>query len=215
MPLIVIKLTINKEPLNFPTSWNEVTFGQYCRILEAKSKAELICVLLGKDFETFKNATVTGLEDLFTASAFTDKAPVYEPYYPQIGPYKLPKNNHKNDQFDIRFESLGQFEDTRQAMAGIKPDQPKELIKAYGKAVAIYLQKIRDKEYDPAKVPEVEQEIKAYRACEVIGLGQFFFLKLIALSNGTPNVSPSTPPSQKKSKPVLRNSKKRLGRMRR
>lgn len=211
----MIKLTINKEPLNFPTSWDEVTFGQYLSIMNAKSKAELICILLGKDFETFKKATITGLEDLFTAAAFTDKIPKFDAYYPQVGPYKLRKNNQLNDQFDIRFESLGQFEDTRQAMAGIKPDQPKELIKAYGKAVAIYLQKIRDKEYDPAKVPEVEEEIKSYRACEVIGLGQFFFLKLIALSNGTPKSSLSIPQNQKKSKPVSRSSKKRLGRTRR
>lgn len=211
----MIKVTIGKEAIQFPTKWEEVTYSQYVKILESKSQAQLVCILLGKDWEEMKNVKVLGLEDLFTAAAFTTTIPQFDVYYPKVGPYSLPSNNQHNKQFDIRFESLGQFEDMRQVMTGIKPDDTTGLMKAYGKAVAIYLQKIRDKEYDPAKVPELEDELQGFKACEVMAMGQFFFLKLILLSNGTPKTSPHTPPTPKKSRPALKSSRKSSGRMRR
>lgn len=211
----MIKVSIGKELLNFPTAWTEVTYSQYIKILESKTKAELICILLGKDYEEMKNKTFTGLEKLFTAAEFCNEVPQFEIYYPKVGPYSLPSNNAHSKQFDIRFESLGQFEDMRQVMTGLKADDTSGLMKAYGKAVAIYLQKIRDKEYDPAKVPDMEEELQSFKACEVMAMGQFFFLKLILLSNGTPKTSPPTAPTPKKSVPVSKSSRKPLGRTRR
>lgn len=211
----MLKLKINNQPVNFPTSWNEVSYSQYLKILESKSKAELICILLNQDYELVKNKIVTNLEALFEAASFSDEVPAFEIYYPQVGTYKLPANNQHTKQFDIRFESLGQFEDMRQVMKDIKQDDPASLFRAYGKAVAIYLQKLRDKEYDPAKVPELEEELQSFKACEVIAVGQFFFLKLISLTSGTVKTSPPTVQSQKKSPPVSKSSRKPLGRTRR
>lgn len=211
----MIKVSINGTPANFPTKWEEVTYGQYLKILVSKSKAELIAILLNQDFEELKNKTVTGLESLFDVISFTDQVPKFETSYPKIGPYRLERNNDLNENFDIRFESLGQFEDMRSAMIKVKSDEPLSLMLTYGKSVAIYLQKIRDKAYDNTKVPELEDEIKGYPACEVMGLGQFFFLKLMRLSNGTPKTSPPTVPSPKKSRRALKSSKRRSGSTRR
>jgi hypothetical protein len=209
----MIKITIDKKPRQFPTKWEEVTFGQYLQIMDSKSITDLIVILLGLDPEEAKKKTIIGLDDLFIAAQFTQDIAKFEEYYPQCGPYKLPSNN--KGKFDIRFESLGQFEDMRQVMSKIDSANPASLVTAYGKSVAIYLQKIRDKEYDAGKVAELEEEIKSFPAVEVIGLGQFFFLKLITLSSGTKASSPTTAPSQKKSKQVSKGSRKPLGRTRR
>jgi hypothetical protein len=209
----VIIIKINNETLHFPTKWEEVTYGQYIRIMSATTKAELICILLNQEYESLKNKTVVGLEDLFTAARFTDQKPTFSDYYPQVGHYKIPTNS--KGKFDIRFESLGQFEDMRSVMVKIKPDEVTSLILAYGKSVSIYLQKIRDKEYDSNKVHELEAEIKSFPACEIIGLGQFFFLKLMILSNGTKASSLRTSQKLKKSKPVSKSSAKRSARTRR
>ena len=200
----MIKFKINGSEINYPSAWEDLTFNQYLQILQLKGDSiQLVSILSGLDYEYLKSATIIGLESLLEASRFIQTKVEFEDYYPTIGPYTLPTN--RKGQFDVRFESMGQFEDMRASMAKTTESGFTE---AYARYVAIYLQKIRDKEYDPNKVPEVEEEVKTYRACEVIAMGQFFFLKLYLLSNGTERTSPTTPPSPKKSKPGLTTSKR-------
>jgi len=113
---------------------------------------------------------------------------------------------------DVTIESLGQFEDMRNAM--MKKMDIQEHTAAYARYVAIYLQKIRDGHYDPAKVEEVQEEVKSFPACEVIAVGQFFFLKLYSLSTGTAKTSQIIPPTPTKSKQDLTTSKRNSASMR-
>jgi hypothetical protein len=199
----MIKFKINGKSINYPSAWEDLTFNQFLQILQLKGDSiQLVSILSGLDYEYLKKATIIGLESLLEAARFIQSKAKFELYYPQIGPYKLPAN--RKGQFDIRFESMGQFEDMRAAMTKANEIG---LTQSYARYVAIYLQKIRDKEYDPSKVEEVEEEVKTYRACEVIAMGQFFFLKLYLLSTGIKEISPLTPPSPKKSKQVLMTSK--------
>jgi hypothetical protein len=207
----MIKIKVGNKAINFPTAWTDLTYRQYMGVMDSSSTLETMAVFL--DIPDLRNKTIKGLEDLLIAAEFLTDQPTFETYYSKIGPYDLPAN-HKG-QFDIRFESLGQFEDMRRVMMDIKPEDGKSIMQAYGKVVPIYLQKIRDKEYDPAKVPELEAEIQNYRAVEVIGLGQFFFLKLMLLSSGTKKTSQATTPSPKKSKRGSPSSKRYSGRTRR
>jgi hypothetical protein len=201
----MIKFKINEKTINYPTQWEDLTFGQYLQIFHLKGDTiQMVSILSGLDYEYLKTATIIGLESLLEASKFILVTPKFETYYGQIGPYLLPAN--RKGQFDIRFESMGQFEDMRAAMT-----KPKDIIEhttSYGRYVAIYLQKIKDGSYSPNKVEAMEEEVKNYKACEVIAVGQFFFLKLYHLSSGTSETSPPTNPSPKKSKPALTTSKR-------
>lgn len=218
----MITFIINDKPVQFPTSWEDVTYSQYLEILKPDNNyIKLVSVFTGIDYDTLQNAVIPNLELIIEATNFLQQKPDYDFYYPQVGPYKLPptrKDNDKNSAtygktvFDIRFESMGQFEDMRHVMSKIEGTTG--LVQAYGKAVAIYLQKIRDGEYKPSKVPELEEEIKNFRACEVIAAGQFFFLKLARLSNGTQKTSPIIVPTSKKSKPASTPSKRSSARTR-
>lgn len=204
----MITFKLNNQSLNIPTTWNEVTYAQYLKVFDLKDDViQLVAIFTGQDYDYLKSATILGLDRLLDALSFINKPPSFPGYVDQCGPYKLPANS--KGQFNIQYESLGQFEDARREMMKVKNivDQTK----AYGKYVAIYLQKIRDKEYDYQKAVEMEEEISSYPAYQVIVLGAFFFLKLTTSLNGTVKTSRPTLPTRKKSKRVLKPSKRSSG----
>jgi len=207
----MIKFKINDKTINYPSQWEDLTFSQYLQVLSfTNDTVKMISVFSGIDYDYLKSATIINLESLLEASKFILKAPKFDTYYPQVGKYKLPAN--RKGQFDIRFESMGQFEDMRAQM--MKKMDIQEHTAAYGRYVAIYLQKIRDGQYDPAKVEEVQEEVQTFPACEVIAAGQFFFLKLYSLSTGTAKTSQIIPPTPTKSKQDLTTSKRNSASMR-
>lgn len=202
----MIKFKINGTDIQVASSWDDLTFAQYLEILKPENDmTSYISILTGLDREYLNEAKVIGLELLIQTANFLTQPPKYELYYPQVGPHKLPST--KGKEFDIRFESLAQFEDMRAFTRTIDGDVIKHT-KAYGRYVAIYLQKIIDGEYKPARVPEIEKEIQSYKACEVIAVGQFFFLKLLLLSTGTQKTSLHTSPSPKNLKSASMTSKR-------
>ena len=202
----MINFKLNGKAFQFPSSWEDLTFKQYTGILKSKSDLDHLAVLTGIDIDVLMKAEIGGIEELIIAMSFLKTMPEIPTYVKQVGPYPLPVN-HKG-QFDIRYESLGQFEDMRQVMKRLPEKDLIAHTEAYARYVAIYIQKIRDKEYDSLKVDEVTEQVQGYTALEVISLGQFFFLKLVTLFNGTRIISPHTPPNPKKLKRVLKNSRK-------
>lgn len=205
----MINFKLNGKPFQFPSEWEDLTFKQYIGIMKAKTDLEQLSVLSGIELEVLLKAEIGGVEELLIAMSFLKTVPQLPPSVTQIGLYKLPVNS--KGQFDIRFESLGQFEDMRQIMKKLPEKDIVAHTEAYGKYVAIYLQKIRDKVYDPLKVAELEEEVQNYTGTEVLSLGAFFFLNLMSLSSGTRITSPHTPPSPKKLKRVLKPLAKSSG----
>lgn len=207
----MIKFKLNGKALEIPSSWDEVTFNQYKGILDgANDEKAVISLFTGIDGQTIKNAVIVGFSGLIKALSFLNAPANFPGVVNQCGKYKLPLNS--KGVFDIQFESLGQFEDMRTLIKPIKDIQG--LTDAYPKFVAIYLQKIRDKEYDYDKAMQMVDEIKAMPAKEVIVLGGYFFVHINSLLNGTKASSPTTTQSRKKSKQALTNSKKHSGSMR-
>lgn len=194
----MITFKLNNQSLNIPTAWAEVTYDQYLKLLSMPDDTiYLVSVLTGQEYEVLKSAIISGLDKVLEALSFINKPPEFPTYIDQCGPYKIPAN--KEGQFNIQYESLGQFEDMRQAM--LKRDKSTlGHMQAYGRYVAIYLQKLRDTTYDPKRVPELEEEIKNFPAYQVMALGAFFFLRLNGSLSGTKKTSPPTTPPQKKSK---------------
>jgi hypothetical protein len=77
----------------------------------------------------------------------------------------------------------------------------------FGMYVSLYLQKIRDKEYDFEKAKAMREEVLNMPALKVLALGGFFLLKLVSLSNGIKANSQATNQNQKKSKQVTKGSR--------
>ena len=209
----MITFKINKKAVSIPLSWDEVTYKAYCEILNSDSDTTaLLSIFTGIDCETLKKAKVIGLEDLITVLSFTTKPPKIQGYYSEIGAYKLPKN--KDGQFNIQFESLAQFEDMRSIFKKL-PDntEVKDMAVAYGKVVAIYLQSVRDGEYNHEAAKQmVETEIYNMPMLPIISMGSFFFAKLLSLSTGMNLSYRPTVQTQKRSKQGTTSSRKHSGR---
>lgn len=189
--------TLNGEPINITDSWEKTTLAQYLRIMRMKNDTiELLSIITGLDYDLLKKANIKGLDKLLYASRFINSAPVVPTKVEKIGPFKLPLN-HKGI-FDIQFESLAQFEDMRVIMESVDMKDVTAITESYAKYCALYVQKLRDGEYDGGKALAMVDEVMTYPALEVIAAGSFFFVRLWSLLRGTPTTSPNSAPSRKK-----------------
>lgn len=205
-----MKFTLNGKQIEVTDSWEAMTFAQYLRILKLKDDTvEMISILTGISRETLAKAQIKGVEKLLYASQFLNTAPKFPENPTKIGEYKLPLNS--NGVFDIQFESLAQFEDMRQIMNTLKEGVHAHT-EAYASYCAIYLQKLRDGEYDGDKALKMVPEIMNYPASDVIVAGGFFFVRLQSLLNGIKSNSPNTARHRKKS--IGKRSKRSSARMR-
>lgn len=200
----MIAFKLNGKKVSIPSSWDDVTMLNYLSILngEVKDTTTMISLFTGISQEALKKAIIIGLDEVIGALSFLNTVPEFSGKPDKVGTYKLPEN--------IQFESLAQFEDMRAIIKGC-PDV-KSITNAYPKMVAIYLQKVRDKEYDYTKSQLMVDEVLTMPAKEVITVGAFFYVKLMSLLRGTPTTSPPTTQSPKKSKQGSRNSVKRSAR---
>lgn len=203
----MIKIKLNTKSFDIPTTWEEVAFSQWTQMTQMPDGIfNIISIFTGILPEVLKSSTIIGVDKIVTAISFTNKKPVMPGYVDKVGKYKLPPN--VDGKFDIQYKSLGQFEDAREVYKTMEGDK---LLPGYGKLVAIYLQELRDGEYDSFKVHELELEVQNMPAIEVITAGAFFFLKSASLFSGTPTVSLLTPRSQKRSKQGLKTTLKPSG----
>lgn len=204
--------TLNGNPISITDSWLKCNFTQYLRIVKLKDdNIELISILTGLEYDYLKKAKITGLESILVASQFINTPPEFGSNPTKIGKYKLPLN--RNGEFDIQFESLAQFEDMRVVIQSVKLDENgrfdiHSLTESYAKYCALYLQKIRDGEYDGDKALAMIPEVNLMPAIDVITAGSFFFVRLMRLSIGTQSNSQNSAPIRKKrtGKPSKRNS---------
>ena len=181
---------------------------------EANTYYKLIAIFTGMPEESIRKADEAGkinnIDKILSALNFLKTPAKFDKVTTEIGPFKLPLNHKK--EFNIQFESLGQFEDMRARMLKVPDNDALELVNAYPSYIAIYLQKIRDGKYSNDKAKAMEAEIWQYPAHQVITLGSFFLIKLVNLLRGTQATSPTTNQNPKKKKPVLTGYRKRLGR---
>lgn len=202
-----MNFTLNGKKVNVIDSWEGLNFSQYLRGLKAGTDlSEIFSIITGVPAETIKKAKIEGLDKLMYAASFLQTAPEINSKPTKVGKYKLPVD--KKGVFDVQFESLEQFEDMRQIMTKLENGIYAHT-EAYAKYTAIYLQKIRDKEYDGAKAMEMVEEVMLMPALEVLAAGSFFFVKLQSLLNGTRPVS--RPTLQLRRKAIGKRSQKRSG----
>lgn len=202
---IIGQFTVNGKPIQITDSWEKCTFSQYLAIMKMQTEHELLSIITGIPYEDIKKSKITGLEKLLVAAGFIKTIPDIPKTPKKIGGFKLPLNS--KGIFDIQFESLGQFEDMRLVMAKADMNDPYQLTESYGRYCSIYLQKLRDGEYDGEKALGMMPEIMNYPALEVIAAGSFFLTKLLILLNGTISSFQTTAPTR--NRPIGKRIKKR------
>lgn len=193
------------------SSWDDLSLHQYIQVLNSKGgTAEAISICTRKPINEIEKSIIIGLDQVLITISFLRTVPEVPGYTSKVGKYNLPVT--KDGRFDIQFESLAQFEDMRAALNRILVKDGKYditgLTKAYAEFVSIYIQKLRDGQYEPEKAKAMIPEVMEMPALEVISAGSFFFLRLLSLSTGTAMNSPLTSPMPKKSKPALNSSRK-------
>lgn len=203
--------TLNGKPINLTDSWAKMTFKQYLRVIKM-SKDDLIeklSIVTGIEYEILKKAKIGGLPKLMYMAKFLNETPSFPEKPTKIGKYKLPLNSHGI--FDIQLESLAQFEDMRMVMQKLEATLYAHT-EAYATYCALYLQKIRDGEYDSDKAFKMVPELMDYPASDIISAGGFFFVKLHSLLIGIQSSSPNIKRPRKKSigKRFKRNSARML-----
>lgn len=211
----MIQFKLNGKKIQVASSWEDLNYEQFYTLMSKPTDTiDRISICSGLDADLLRKGRIEGVEAVITAVSFVEKPAKWDGLVLQCGKYSLPIN--QKGKYDITFESLGQFEDMRRVIQGIKGETQVEkatsITGIYPQLLAIYLQKIRDGEYDPNKAEEMIPEVKLMPAREVVSLGSFFLVKLLTLSTGTPASSRSTTPNPKKSKPVSESSKKPSGR---
>lgn len=205
----MITFKLNGKTCKIPSSWLDLTFDQYIKVMESKGgTAEMIALFTGIDVEVIKKASFTGLDMVIESLSFLKTPYKFDKATPNVGKYKLPLNS--KGEFNIQFESLAQFEDMRAVMIKTPDNDMVALVKSYAQFVSIYVQKLRDGEYDPDKAIAMISEVYKMPAHEVITTGSFFFVKLLTLLTGTATTSQKATTKKRKSKPVTRSSKKSL-----
>lgn len=212
----MISFKIKNKTYSVPGSWYEFTYQQYLDYVAACAETQdiikIISVLSGIDHEFLKKHNVIGAENLIRCLHYLKQSPEFGDYTPKVGKYRLPVNS--KGKFDIQFESLAQFEDMGAAVKKIPKGGFMELLEAYPVFCSIYLQKIRDGEYNYGAAMEMLPEVKQMPFPEVLVAGSFFFLHTLGLLSGT---DPSSHPKKKipkQSKQGSRLSLKRTGRTR-
>lgn len=205
-----MNFTLNKKKIEVLDSWDSMKFYQYLQVLKMRDIFDKISIVTSIDRETLKKAKIKGLNKILYAAQFLDVAPKFPDKPKHIGQFKLPLDS--KGIFDIQFESLAQFEDMRQVMSKLEQTISAHT-EAYATYCAIYLQKLRDGEYDGDKALKMVPEIMNYPASDVIVAGGFFFVWLQSLSNGTPKTSPTSVHLPKRY--IGKRSKRSLVRMQR
>lgn len=167
---IQIELNKVKVEKNIPTSWKEVTFGQFLKIADAKDDhAKLISIFTDIPEETLKKAKISNLESLIALMSFM-RTPMSLDLPDSVMGYKIPKS--------LELESIGQYQDLKLELADITAENG---FHKYPLFCAIYA----TNPYDYQKAEELASTFLNAPCEEVVAVGNFTLLKLTGLMTNT------------------------------
>jgi hypothetical protein len=192
---------LGKIRFKMPSSWQDVSFKAGLDILKSgDSDIKLLSRLSGVSVDDLSNAT--DFEELFYfINSFTwlGTLPLKEsPEMPRSvkmgGRLIIFPHVVYNDKFDLGNASVGMVKDmeavltnkTREILNGEERELTNiELIEILPFIVAIYLQKVIDRNYDYEKAMRLVDEVSNQMSFkEVLNIGYFFLQRLIVLNNG-------------------------------
>lgn len=164
---ITIELNGVKVEKEIPTDWDQVTYGDFLRLGSTQTQA--LSIFTGIDEETLKKATIKGIDKLTAALSFLRF---------EVPMHKFPKTilGYQVDQ-SLEFEPFGVYTDIKDEVD--KRNEGMELLKQYPILCAIYI----TKPYDFKKAEIVAEQLLNAPCTEVLALGNFLLMKLIALNS--------------------------------
>lgn len=184
----MISRKFNGEVVSYPGSWDELNFFQYLRLsLGVDSNPEFVSIVTGMPLEKVEYSTdIEGYNAIlndFSWYAFApDEFKKPENLIIEGRSIELPK--------DIGTHSTRQFEQLKAIIAELYVDgEPNHnaVIQKYPLMCAIYVQPLLDGKYDYSKVKELSDKLYMLPVKDIIGLGDFFFKRLIVLFSGMTN----------------------------
>lgn len=177
----------NGQVVSYPGSWDELNFFQYLQLsLGFTSDAEVVAILTGMPIEQVEYSTdIKGFNNIINSFSWYSTAPEFnKPDTLTVDSRKLelPK--------DIGTHQVRQFEQLKAIIAELYADgEPNHnaVIQKYPLMCAIYLQPLLDGKYDYSKVKELSDKLYMLPAIDIMGLGTFFFKRLIGSLSGMTN----------------------------
>lgn len=202
----MIKAKVNGKSVDIPTSWNDITYRQFIDLFDSKDVYERIGIILKLSPEVARKAKYQGLETIIKTLSFIGQEAQLDENPTKCGGYDFPK--------DITLESLEQFEVMRNVIKETADKKsPKAHIESLGVYAAIYCQGMTETfNYDKAKA--MVKEFDDYPCLEVMSVGNFFMVKVIALDRNLPMNSLMKAIRARRSKRGLRGLMKSLASMR-
>jgi hypothetical protein len=190
-------ITLNgvKVHKSIPTRWEEVPFKDFIK-LNTGSELTALSMLTGVDEALLAKAEVSNLNKVINALSFLKT---------EISMAKFPKKilSYPVRQ-DLGFDSFGQYTDIKteidKGLSGI------DLIRIYPLLAAIYVTHPYDFKDAEKKVSEIENA----PCTEVLAMGNFLLVKLIALNSSTSHASQSQLTLLKRWRLALRGWRARL-----
>lgn len=167
----------NEVKLNVPTSWSDVTYGTYKKIINAtdKSDSNIIRILLGLD-NVDQLIIADNYSNLLKDIKFVNKQIDLNNYIP---PTKVKiRDKEYKIAVDIGKETIGQYNDVKDSL------QKNDKVDHVAYACAVYIQPEIDGQYNITKSKELMNDIEELPCNFVIVLGNFFLSKLLGLNNG-------------------------------
>lgn len=164
-------LTLNgaKVEREIPTGWDQVKFKDFVQLDGNETKA--LSIFTGIEEKTLRKANIIGLENLIRTLSFLNSEVPIMRFPKKILSYDVP--------YDLGFESWGQYMDLKENLdKGLKG---MELVKQFPLFCAIYTMK----DYDFKEAEKRALEFEEAPCTEVMAVGNFTLMKLIALRNNT------------------------------
>jgi hypothetical protein len=176
----MIKAKVNGKAVEIPTSWEEVKFGKFLRLIDAKDDYyKILSVLLELPEEEIKTAEFIGLDDVIRSIQFLKVPAQLDPFPKKLGDFEIPK--------DVTFHSVEQFETLRgELMKAANSTEIVEQTKALAMYAAIYCQPMRGDAFDQEKARWLAERFMDYSCVEVMSAGSFFQVKCLSLISGLP-----------------------------
>lgn len=170
---VTARLNGVKTVKNIPTHWAEVTFRQFVDLYEiGADEVGILAYFLDIDKATLRKAEIKNPEVVLDSLAFMNKDLVKN-VPPTILGFDVPK--------DLRFETIGQYEDVKAEVAKLKEPTVVQLMSLYPLFVGTYTMK----PYDPLKVDEFSEQFWLAPCGEVMAIGDFTLMKLRGLKKTT------------------------------
>lgn len=195
----MIKLTAElngvKVEKSLPTKWEEVPFKDFIK-LDTGKEITALSIFTGIDEPTLEKARISNLDKVINAISFLKQDLPMVKYPKKIAGYEVRQ--------DLGFEAFGQYQDIKaeidKGLSGI------ELLKQFPVMCAIYV----TTPYDFKEAEKKVEEMMNAPCTEVLAVGNFLLMKLIALNNSTSHASQKQLTRLKKLKLALKGWRARL-----